>query len=161
MRDAILDRVFQPAIVQLQLNPRTLSFEFSHAFCALQLVAMSRNAIVQGDLVGPAIGAAVATAMMHGMRQSARQGSSLLATHFGLLHMLARVVALAIGAMSLLGVAGDLTLGLPHPHAFVDLLIGAAFLSASASLYLGVCDQPPKRPRRQRQRQRIRGPVGA
>lgn len=147
MRDPILDRFFQPFINRMQINPRPVAIELAHAFCALQIVGFSRTAL-SGDLLGPAIGTVLSVCLMQALRTSARHGSSLLSSHFATIHLLSRIVLLAAAAIGFWDIICAIAMEDPAIMSLVSKIpTNLACLAGGVSLYIGVCDQPPRRRR--------------
>lgn len=145
MRDPILDRYVQPLVERTGLQARSTAIELSNVYGALVLIGAAHSFSRDWDLASAVIGVAFGMAATRLLRTGARYGSSILASRFGTVHFLLRILTLGFGLYTLTQTLIGLFLGIVPAQG--DVTACASMLTMSACLYLGICDTPPKRRR--------------
>lgn len=154
MRDPILDRLVQPAVLRFAIPTTQTSIELSILFGATAVVSATYKLLMGGDLLTCALQVAFSMAMMRFLRLGAHIGSAILDTPIAFVHLLGRLLFLAIALCSLLQLVLGTWAGIVSYSPTKTMMLIASNIGSfalSASLFIGVCDEPPRQKRNQRE----------
>lgn len=151
MRDPILDRLVQPTVNRWGIAPKDVALNLATLGCALTLVSTAYWMIAGASPIASLFRVILSISILRSTSSAAHLGPSVLNSPLAPIHLIGRLLFLAFGTAGLSQTFIVYLIGLTPLPMFATMANFAgdfASLTISASLFIGACDQPPKRPRK-------------